>query len=255
MSPEREIVNMWLNRKGFLTINSINAGSRVVDFVAVKQKKDAPYVMHVEVTCSISGNILVEKDRSELSRLFSDRNVVKAVEAAISESLGRPCSYEKVLVTNFHNINLEGVNIVKFEDVLFDVVNSLDKQRYRSQTVRTLQLIKYLLLSHPSRLSALLGMQSVHKSMTTPAREELIKELLMQETSKRVFRKQSNEQLLVELLRISSLKQPERLAKALEEILTKRSGSRLLNALMRQKGVKEVLKEELESDRKLEQFF
>ncbi len=254
MSPEREIVNLWLNKKGFLTISGINAGSRVIDFIAVRSKSE-PKVMHVEVTCSISANILFEKDRRELDKLFNDRNVVKAVEDSISACLGKAYPYENVLVTNFQNLNLSNVSVVKFEDILFDIVKDMDKQKYRSQTVRTIQLIKYLLISNPSRMSDLLNQQTNYKSMTASSKEALLKELLSQDLARKVFSKQSNEQLLVDIIRASSLRNPERLANALEEVLTKRSGSQLLNLLMQKKGIQTAIKEELEKDQKLEQFF
>ncbi len=255
MSPEREIVNLWLNKKGFLTISGINAGSRVIDFIAVKNRKEESKVMHVEVSCSISANILFEKDRKELDKLFNDRNVVKAVEESIEKCLGRDHPYENVLVTNFQNLNLSNVNVVKFEDILFDIVKDMDKQKYRSQTVRTIQLVKYILMSNGSRMSELLSQQTLHRPMTFAEKEALVKELLSQDLGRKVFSKQSNEQLLVDILRASSLKSPERLVNALEEVLTKRSGSQLLNLLMQKKGIQTAIKEELQKDQKLEQYF
>ncbi len=253
MSPEREIVNLWLNKRGYLTINGINAGSRVVDFVAVKHKPETR-VLHVEVACSISANILFEKDRNELAKMFYDKNVVKLVEETINESIGKSHEYDNVLVTNFHNLNLDGISIVKFEDVLFDIMKDLDKQKYKSQTIRTLQLLKFLLMSDPARLTELISTDSSYKAMTTASKEAMIRELLSQEHAKKVLGKASNEQLLVELLRYSTLKNPEKMAVLLEDVLTKRSGSRLLNLLMQKKGVQTAIKEELEKDRKLEQF-
>ena len=47
MGPEKEIVQLWLNRKGFFTIKDINAGSRVIDMIAIKQDME-PKIAHVE---------------------------------------------------------------------------------------------------------------------------------------------------------------------------------------------------------------
>lgn len=254
MTPEREIVNLWLNKRGFFTVSGINAGSRVIDFIAVKSL-GGHQVMHVEVTCSVSSSLLSDSDRNELFRLFNDRNVVQAVESYIENFLGAEVPYEKVLVTNFQNVRLADVSVVRFEDVLFDIINGLDKQRYKSQTIRTMQILKFLLMADPVRMSALLTTPSPHRAMSSSSKEALIKELLAKEAGRRVFRKQSSEQLLMELLKESSLRQPDKLAKALEEILTKRSGSRLLNELLKQKGVKAAIREELGKDRKLEQYF
>ncbi|MBI3033792.1 hypothetical protein HYY72_01400 [Candidatus Woesearchaeota archaeon] len=254
MSPEREIVNIWLNRRGFFTVSGINAGSRVIDFIAVSHKAE-PRIMHIEVTCSISSNFILERDVIEINRLFKDSNVNSAVQRYIRDWFGKPYNYENVLVTNFQNLKLDGIRIIKFEDVLFDVINDMDKQRYRSQAIRTMQLIKFLLMGNPVRMSELFGRQSLYKPMSAQAKEELIKELLSQESGKRVFRKQSNEQLLVEILRSSSLNNPERLANALEEILTKRTGSRFLRMLMEKKGVQSAIREEISKDKKLESFF
>lgn len=255
MSAEREIVNLWLNRRGFFTIAGINTGSRVVDFVAIRHAQGTTEIMHVEVSCSISANALFEKDRAELKKLFYDPSIVKAVESSISNFLGENHSYQNVLVTNFQGIEIDGVRVIKFEDVFFDFLSELDKQRYYSQTIRGLQLAKFLLMSDPDKMSALLNQQTSYRPMTSSNKESLIKELLKQDVGKRVFRKPGNEQILVELLRQSSLSNPERLANAMEEVLTKRGGSRFLNLLMKKKGIREAIKEELSKDQKLEQYF
>lgn len=254
MSPEREIVNLWLNRNGFFTVSGLNAGSRVVDFVALRHKRGFD-VSHVQVSCSISSSVALERELGELAKAFGDVGVVSAVERCIEGCIGRKVPYERVLVTNLQNVAVPGVRVVRFEDVFFDVLRDLDRQRYKSQTIRAFQLVKFILLSDPQKLSALLARDSSYKAMTSPAKEELLRELLSQDSAKRLFRRQSSEQILVELLRVSSLRNPERLAAALEEMLTKRTGSRLLGLLMRRQGVRFAIKEELSKDRKLEQFF
>ena len=53
MSPEKDIVNLWLNRQGFFTVSDINANNRVADFVAIRQRGQVS-VQHVELHCSVS---------------------------------------------------------------------------------------------------------------------------------------------------------------------------------------------------------
>ena len=89
MNPEKEIVNLWLNKKGFFTINDINAGkNKVIDIIAIKLANGKlERVEHVEVNCSISSTI-VDKDINEYIRKFEDKTVIKKVKQVVKEFVG-----------------------------------------------------------------------------------------------------------------------------------------------------------------------
>ncbi|MCP3686456.1 MAG: hypothetical protein GY861_27780 [bacterium] len=249
MNPEKEIVNLWLNRKGFFTIKDINAGKRVIDIIAIKQVKDGPEVQHVEVNCTISQKVHTSKEKEELLKKFNDEAVKKTVKKSIKEYLGTEAAYHKVLVSS-SDVILENVHVTNFSEVLSFVVKNLDKQNYGNPTTRTMQLVKYQLMSDPERIAALMGQDKKHKSLTYMGREEFLSKMLKQDVAKKIFRKSANEKILIELLKESTLKQPERLAKALNDVLTKRTSNKFFNVLLKQKGMKEAVKEEIVKDQK-----
>jgi hypothetical protein len=257
MNPEKSIVNLWLQRQGFFTIADINAKNRVIDLIAIKQKKSEVEVRHVEIACSITSQAINERDRAEILRKFEDINVINTIKDSIANYLGAEKPYQKMLVTTT-KIELPGIAVVPFEDVFHDFVAALDTQNYRDPIVRTLQLFKYTLLSNPEKTASLITSEGEHKSLTSSSREKFTRELLLQDNVMKAFGKRSSEELIVKMLKHSTLKQPERLAKALEEVLTKRTATRFLNVLMQQKNmktaVKEEIKKEIKKDASLQEF-
>lgn len=250
MSPEKDIVNLWLNKQGFFTVSEINANNRVIDIVAIRHRGQ-PVVHHVELHCSVSPAAVVsDREKADLLRKFNDSNVVEAVQEAIRSCLGRDFEYEKVLVTT-SSVALPGISVVRFQEVLKDVVGQLDRQNYRSPIVRALQLVKFVLMASPATITALVAKDDSNKSLTYQNKERLLKELLQQDAALRLFAKKENEQLIIGILKSSTLRQPERLAAALETILTKRTATRFLNVLLQQKEVKTAIEEEISKDQKL----
>ena len=260
MNPEKEIVNLWLNKKGFFTINDINAGkNKVIDLIAIKLTNGKlDRVEHIEVNCSISSTI-VDKDINEYIKKFEDKTVIKKVKQVIKDFVGTDFSYEKTLVLTSHkNINLKGINVLKFDDILYDVIDNIDKQNYRNTTVRIIQLIKYLLISNPDNLAELLKKETGNKVLNQGTREIFLRKLLKQDDVKRILEKESNEKIIVDIVKESSLKRPERLAKALEQdILTNRTRKRFLKSLLNQEKIAKASKTMLKpkKQRSLQYFF
>jgi len=250
MGPEKEIVELWLNRKGFFTIKDINAGSRVIDMLAIKQDKKLK-IAHVEVACYISGSVSTKAN--DLLKKFNSNSVTKKIKQSIKEHTGEEREYEKFLITTMSKINLEGVNVISFDKVLFEFVNQLDKQYYSNSITRVLQLVKFVLLSNPNYTAKLIGKAQDYKALTFQAREQFIRNLFEQDVAKKIFSKKSNEQLLLELLKNSTLRNPERLASAIDKVLTKRTAKKFLNTLMKQKGIKTSIKPEIKN-KTLQQF-
>jgi predicted nucleic-acid-binding protein len=253
LNPEKAIVNLWLNKKGFFTVHDLNAGNRVIDLLAIKQK-DGLKIQHIEISCSISPGVVTEKEKRDLLRKFNDSNVIRKVKKAIKNYTGRDADYEKVLIST-NNVDLENVKVMSFGSILLDVVKDLDRQYYKNSVTRTMQLLKYLLIAKPSSMAVLFGKEDAYKPLTHAGREAFIKDVLLQDVSKRIFKKQNSEKVLIELLKESSLKQPERLAKALDKIFSKRSSTRFINTLLKQKNVQTAIKEEVAKDQNLEKFF
>lgn len=253
MSPEKDIVNLWLNRRGFFTVNDLNAGkNRVVDTLALKYHRAKPQILHVEVSCSISSSIVTEKEKEDILKKFYDSNVVKKTNDYINEFMGESYDYERVLVTT-SKIELQDVRVIRFEKVLADVVSDLDRQNYRSPVIRTMQLLKYLLIAKPSAISEVIAKNQESNAFTNISREKLVKAIITQSSSIKIFRKKGNEQILIDMLKNSSLKNPEKLAKALDEVLSRRNASKFLNVLLKRKNLNEAIKGEIK-EKKLGEF-
>lgn len=252
MSPEREILNLWLSQNGYFTISRINAGkNRVIDTIALKSASPpSTNILHIEVACSVSSTLLTAPEKQELLKRFTHPNVERAVKRAIAQHLREEYPFENVLVTNYENARLEGVRVIPFGEVLTEVLNSMDRQNYRNSVIRTVQLIKYLLLSSPRRLSAVLAHDGRNKALTHPAREALVKELLPH--SPGLFRKPANERMVAEILAASTLKNPERLGRMLVERMSTKSANRLLAHLLNQKGRRPLRREKRQGS--LERF-
>ncbi|MDD5086812.1 MAG: hypothetical protein PHV16_03600 [Candidatus Nanoarchaeia archaeon] len=245
MNPEKEIVNLWLNKNGFFTINDINAGkNKVIDIIAVKHSEGKlEKIQHVEVSCSISSGF-AEKELNEYAKKFQDKTVSKKVKQVIKEFVGKEENYEKVLITSGKGFNTGEIKTKNFDEILFDVIDDLDKQNYRNTTIRTLQLVKYLVLSNPKSIAGLVEKEKGNKIMGQATREIFIKKLLKQDDIKRILEKQSNENEIIEIIKNSSLKNPERLAKALENhILTSKTRKRFLKSLFEQKEISKAGKQ------------
>ncbi|MBI2664892.1 hypothetical protein HYX10_06155 [Candidatus Woesearchaeota archaeon] len=247
MRAEKEIVELWLNRKGFFTIKDVNAGSRVIDFLAIKQDAN-PKIAHVEVACFVSG----DAKPSDLVKKFDSSAVVRKIRQTIREHTGHESDYEKFLITT-SQIKLQGVNVIGFDQVLFEFVNMLDRQYYSNSVTRTLQLVKFVLMSNPSYIARLLGRETDYKAFTASGREQFIRALFEQDVAKKIFSKKINEPVMIELLKSSTLKNPENLAAALDQVLTKRTATKFLNTLMKQKGIKSAIKPQIK-DKTLQQF-
>ncbi len=254
MNPEKEIVNLWLNRQGFFTVSDINANNRVVDIIAIRQRNQ-PVVQHVELHCSVSSpsTVVSEKEKADLLRKFNDSNVIAAVERTIKSHFGKESEYEKVLVTTAQ-VSLPGITVISFQEVIREVVSQLDRQNYQSPIIRSLQLVKYVLISNPAMLASLFSKGDSNRPLTYHNKEQLLKQMLQQDVALKLFGKKQNEPLIISILKNSTLKQPERLAAALEAILTKRTATRFLNVLLQQKDVKSAIEEEISKDQKLVKF-
>jgi len=264
LSAEKEIVNFWCNKNGFFTINNIKAANRDVGILALKFKKDkVEEVQHIEVSCSISSNIM-EKNlerfvKKTVDEKFNNKGVIGEVNKNLKSFSGikkvkkvlvlgmLPKSRKKEVIECFKS---KGVMIAEFQNVLSKVISELDTQYYKNDIIRTLQLVKYLVLSEPSTFA---GLSNVLRS---GSREEFLRAILEQEDIIKEFRK-TNEERLAVVLKHASIKDPEKLAELLQEsILNRRTRKPFFETLMKMQGLKKEEKEEIiKREMPLDNFF
>jgi uncharacterized protein (UPF0297 family) len=250
MNPDKELLNFWLHKNDFFTINSIKAGkNKEINIIALKIKEGQIHkVQQIEVVSSISNISSLTLDQSDaeksvndfISRKFEDEFIKQTVKEKIKEFGKLVDEYERVVIMGrlakvnrdrtIELLEQKGVKVIKYEDVLFEILSSVDKQDY-NEIIRTTQLLKYLLLADPKNLAKLIEQGDFLNQNT---REEFVKEIVKLEETKRVLCKEDNEGLLVELLRDSSLKKPEKLAKLIaKDMLTSRTRQRFLDEFLK----------------------
>lgn len=260
MNPEKEIVNLWLNRKGFFTVAGITAANnREVDILAVKQSHGkVEEIMHVEIVNSITSIDTVPL--KDILERFNDKTVVKAINEQISKFVSTETGYNKVLVLGKTSKlqqfkDLKDIKVYRLSDVLFEVMNDIDTHNYRSSSLRTLQIVKYILLADPALLANMLDKKEGN-ILNLNTREQFLKQLMDQDETKRVLAKDSFEPELIKVIKNSSLNKPEKLAAALEEkILGPKSRKKFLETLMQYQGIKQEIKETISKDQKTLKFF
>jgi len=270
MSAEKEIVNYWYNKKGLFTINNIKASSnRDCGILALKFDKDGVNeVFHIEVACSITNNITetANLDKS-IGKIVNEKFKENGVEEAISSHIIQfsmpkqkikkiiilgavPKSRKNDIIKEF---NLKEVEVIEFENILYDVLEQLDTQYYGNDIIRTLQLTKFLLLGEPTKLAKFL----VNGTFSSNSRKEFLSTILDKDEIIREFKKTNTERLGA-ILKSSGMK-PSELAHMLEhDILNKRTRKMFFDSLTEQEKIRKVVnkivkKRKMEMD--LEKFF
>lgn len=252
MSAEKEIANYWYNRKGLFTINNIKTTSnRDAGILALKFDKGiVSEVFHIEVSCSITNNISettnLEKSIAKIAgEKFEDNEIAEAVINHINNFSVQKNKIKKVIILGavpksrkneiIMEFSKKEVEVVEFENILYDVLDQLDTQYYRNDIIRTLQLTKFLLLSEPAKLAKLMA----DDSFTSNSRKEFLSSLLDNEGIIKEFRK-TNVERLGAILKNSGLK-PAELAGMIENnILNRRTRKMFLDSLMGQESARKT---------------
>ena len=240
MSAEKEIVNFWYNKKGFFTINNIKTSSnKDAGILALKfDDENVTAISHIEVSCSITNNI------TETSNL--SKSIGKIVDDRFGDFEFQKHKIKNVIVLGaiqksgkgeiVREFNQRSVEVIEFEDILYDVMEHLDTQYYRNDILRTLQLTKFLLLSEPSKLAKLI----VNNSHTSNSRKEFLSSILDKDEIIKEFRR-TNVERLSAILKNSGLK-PDELAEMIEHnILNKKTRKLFLNSLMEQEETRKII--------------
>jgi len=261
LSAEKEVVNFWLNRKGYFTVNNLKSGNKDIGILALKfDKGTLTNIMHVEINCSITG--FNEKNYS-VDRLFNDKFNDKDINSSIkkyTEDVSTDILIECVVVLNSlskekeeitKKLGKNGIIIVEMEDILSDVMKGLKTEYFKNDVIRTMQITKFLLMSNPKKFVDVL-----YDSLSHAKRKEFLAELLNRDDVIREFR-QTNEERLALILKESAIK-PERLAHILEkDVLNKRTRKPFITSLMEQKKIGKVYRKELDikKEKPLSKFF
>ena len=250
MSAEKEIVNYWYNKKGLFTINNIKTSSnRDAGILALKFDNDrVNEVFHIEVSCSLTNNIAettnLDKSVSAIvNEKFDDKKILDAVNNHIKNFSIQKSKIKRIMILGavpksrkseiIRKFNEKEVEVIEFENILYDVLEKLDTQYYKNDIIRTLQLAKFLLLSEPSKMAKMLA----NDSFTSNSRKEFLSNILSNDDIVKEFRKTNIERLSA-ILRSSGLKASE-LAEMLENnVLNKKTRKMFLSSLMEQEATR-----------------
>lgn len=253
MSAEKEIVNYWYNKKGLFTINNIKTrNNRDCGILALKFDKDrVNEVFHVEVSCSITNNISettnLEKSVAKIvQEKFEDKSITEIINANTKQFLIPKQKIRKILILGavpksrkneiIRKFNERDVEVIEFDNILYDVFEQLDTQYYRNDIIRTLQLTKFLLLSEPTKLAKLL----VNDAFTSSSRKEFLSNILDKDEIIKEFKK-TNVERLAAIMKNANLK-PDELAKMIEHnILNRRTRRIFLDSLNEQEKIRRVV--------------
>ena len=251
MSAEKEVVNFWLNRRGYFTVNNLKSGNKDVGILALKfDKGTLANIMHVEVSCSIAGfneqsNII---DRV-INEKFNDENVVVAIKK-YTKDMGKDTETENVVVLNSlpkgkdeitNKLEKNRIIMFEFEDILSDVMKELKTEYFKNDVIRTMQITKFLLMQNPKKFVDVL-----YGTLSPSKRREFLTELLSRDEVIKEFRK-TNEERLALILKQSMIK-PEKLAEMLEkDVLNRRTRKPFIASLIQQEKIGRVYKKELKA--------
>ena len=139
----------------------------------------------------------------------------------------------------------------EFEDIISDVMKELKTEYFKNDVIRTMQIIKFLLMQNPKKFVDVL-----HNTMSQAKIREFLAELLSRDEIVKEFKK-TNEERLALILKQAAIK-PEKLAEMLEkDVLNRRTRKPFIKSLMEQKKIGKVYKKELESRKEtpLRKFF
>lgn len=261
MSAEKEIVNFWLNRKGYFTLSNIKSRNKDIGILALKfDNGNLKGAMHVEVCCSITG--IAEQGRvfeKIIFEKFNDKNIDDEVEK-YTKNISKEAKIENVIVLNSLPKDKEGIikkfeknsiTLFEFEDILSDVIKDLKTEYFKNDVVRTLQLVKFLLMANPGKFVDVL-----YSDLSPSKRREFIAELLGRDDVIKEFKK-TNEERLAMILKQAMIK-PERLAEMLEkDVLNRKTRKPFIASLMEQEKTGKVYKKEMaiKKETPLNKFF
>jgi len=261
LSAEKEIVNFWLNRKGYFTVSNLKSKNKDIGLLALKfDNGTISNIMHVEIICSISG---FADQNYVMGRLIDEKFYDKSITIAINKytkKLNRDVATENIVVLNslpkekdeiVRKLGKNNIIMVEFEDIIADVMKELKTEYFKDDVIRTLQIVKFLLMQNPKKFVDVL-----YKTLSPSKVREFLSELLNKDDIIKEFRK-TNEERLALILKQAMIK-PEKLAEMLEkDVLNRKTRKPFIASLMKQKKIGKVYKKELQIKKEtpLNKFF
>ena len=261
MSAEKEVVNFWLNRKGYFTVNNLKSGNKDIGILALKfDNGSLTNIMHVEVSCSITGSTEQNYAMDKLiDEKFDDQSLISTIKG-YTKGMSKDIEIENVVVLNslpkdkneiIKKLGKNGIIMVEFEDILADVMKELKTEYFKNDVIRSLQITKFLLMQNPKKF-----VEVLYNTLSHGKRREFLAELLNRDDVIKEFKK-TNEERLALILKQAMIK-PKKLAEILEkDVLNRRTRKPFITSLMEQKKTGKVYKKALEGKKEtpLKKFF
>jgi len=242
MSAEKEIVNYWYNKKGYFTISNLKANNRDLGILAFKP--DTNDIIHVQVSCSLTG-AFESKENVSAEKISEEKFYEDSIAAAIQKTMpmhdsktwkrvlvlsSLPKSRKESIIKEFRMMEIE---VVEFENILYETFEQLDTHYYKNDVIRTLQLTKFVLLNDPVKLAKMLVKNS-------GSRKELVSTMLDEKDIMKEFRK-TNAERLGSILKNSGIK-PAELAHMIEHsVLNNRTRKTFMSSLNEQEKIRKVV--------------
>ncbi|MEK6943038.1 MAG: hypothetical protein AABX00_03180 [Nanoarchaeota archaeon] len=243
MSAEKEIVNHWYNKKGYFTISNLKANNRDLGILAFKP--DTNDIIHVQVSCSLTG-AFESKENVSAEKISEEKFYEDSIAAAIQKNMpmhdsknwkrvlvlsSLPKSRKESIVKEFRMMEVE---VVEFENILYETFEQLDTHYYKNDIIRTLQLTKFILLNDSAKLTKML------MKGNSNSRKELVSTMLDEKGIMKEFRK-TNAERLGSILKNSGIK-PAELAHMIEHsVLNNRTRKTFMSSLNEQEKIKKVV--------------
>ena len=159
-----EIVEAWLKQRGYFVMRNIRLRkNKEIDFLAIRLREDRKEVekkCHIEVQVSPYSRAIGKPfwppecwAEDYIKKKFDDEDVREEVKRKLGKN------YERVLILGSYGqqkpnkaermrlikeFEIRGIRVVKFEDVLKEVMESLGTETHREPSIKTLQLIKFM---------------------------------------------------------------------------------------------------------------
>ena len=242
MSAEKEIVNYWYKKKGYFKISNLKANNRDLGILAFKP--DTNDIIHVQVSCSLTG-AFESKENVSAEKISEEKFYEDSIAAAIQKTMpmhdsktwkrvlvlsSLPKSRKESIIKEFRMMEIE---VVEFENILYETFEQLDTHYYKNDVIRTLQLTKFVLLNDPVKLAKMLVKNS-------GSRKELVSTMLDEKDIMKEFRK-TNAERLGSILKNSGIK-PAELAHMIEHsVLNNRTRKTFMSSLNEQEKIRKVV--------------
>lgn len=260
MSAEKEIVNFWLNKSGYFTMSNLKSGkNQDIGILAVKNTgvKEA---LHVEISVSLTGALT---ELNEILEKFNNHAVNDAISGVLKDSFPEITETKKVLIigslpkskklTIKYTLKKNNIEIFELDSILYNVLKDIDTQYHKNNTLRTLQLVKHVLMANPEHLSQLLDVDA--NILNQQTRKEFARALVNKEHIIRNFPDADNTKVM-DLLKYYIVKDPLKLAEILEnDILNNKTRKPFMKALLEQKKFKKIKEEQPKKEAVLSNYF